>query len=323
MTLTADYLETLKADLDSIGFAFQAQDAQAPYNLDTLADRIQAVGAIIHEYPALQLRYTEITQQLDALRVPISSERSEEKENPDLIVADMNQYTGRRGMDASACTSCAAAFIRNVLRGNPLSIATIQSCIRQGQAAHDQASARVVRGANANLSAIDVLTHGDLNLRSAGRPISGRVKSTAPQEYRNIMRGLERGRAAILTKAPYSSAIIRRENDYVYFDSHGEPETGNRAFIRTFRSEEDLCGYLAHKYGYIDFDDVDFDIATGQDNPNMYELTFVEAAQIQQPRSCIRSVATRIFQIGRAIWNHPVAAAVTAAAIGASWIALT
>lgn len=214
----------------------------------------------------------------------------------DLIIANINQYRGANTV--STCTSCAAAFLKILTEEErPLDETLIRDAIQQGQRAHETVSRALPRGPNANYAAGEVIERGNLNLRKINKnTISMRPTSrqTQTQHYlQNIISPLTNVQnqrsgytLAILTKAPYSSSVAYRQRtkDYVYFDSHGEPATNNQALIRIFKTPEALCNYLTQKFGFFeDFPDVDYDLETDQDNPNLYELTIVESEQIAQP----------------------------------------
>lgn len=209
---------------------------------------------------------------------------------PPLIVSKTNQYQAG-GKNASICTSCSAAFIQLIKENKPLTEQTIIESIREGNRIHETVTRNTKAQANTNFNAQQVVQHSGRGFKEIGKPVIKRPTNSRKiaEHYENelitpFLRGdRKQGNltSAVLTKAPYSIALIyqHHEKRFVFFDSHGEPETNNQAFIRTFENPKSLCQYLATKYGYIDFPDVDFDIETGQDNPNCYELTFINISK--------------------------------------------
>jgi hypothetical protein len=219
-------------------------------------------------------------------KVEVSMPTSSTSSRPNLVVSAMNQYQASKGGDASLCTSCAAAFLRLLKEGRPLTATTVDESLEKGQEAHSAAAKKLHRGANANLNAKDVIVHGGLGLQEKGRSISNRPTKAnlVSQHYQQVLvpalqdqnRRTGALTTAILTKAPYSLAVAHRNGQFIVFDSHGESATNNRAFIRSFNDPKTFCDYLANRFGFdAEFGDIDYDVETGRDNPNCYELTFV------------------------------------------------
>lgn len=334
----------------------QADEINSEEKLRAFESQFKAIRAFIptQQQSIIQGKITAAREVISLLKATAD----EQKHSPlelDLIVANTNQYQNRGKSDPSICTSCAAAFIQCVIDGNSLTPETIQKSIELGRKTHNQAAPQVKRGANVNLATDEVLKRGGLSLRKV-RSISGRPESADSQSahYQRLLTQLQ-GRGtdvyAIVIKTPYSSAIIYRheKNDFVYFDSHGESEIGNRAFVRIFKTSKAISDYLTKKYRFdaVFNNDFDFDIDTGQDNPNLYELTLVEPVSSnefdeksphiapQRPanfnnqpmpakpasKSCMQTVGSAVYQIGRTMLKYPVATLVGAAALAITWTA--
>ncbi len=239
----------------------------------------------------------EILAAADSV-IPPSQSRSavhSGRNQPDLprdgiIISRMNQYQAG-GQNMSLCSSCAVAFLAGLKQQASLQDA-MEKSIPVGRAAHEAATKATKSPVNTNFNAQQIIQHGRLGLRELGKSVTGRPTSlrNVSRHYRDtlIPALLDKARVrngltlAIFTKVPLSSAIACRhlpggKHQFFFFDSHGEIATNNLAFVRTFNRAEGLCDYLANRYGFdAEFPNVDFDLDSGQDNPNNYELTFVE-----------------------------------------------
>lgn len=275
------------------GFITEPEDKR---QLSLIQGKIAAIEATRHLFRS---------NPLDAEEKKISSHPLRNQAERELIISDINQYRGAG--DVSICTPCAAAFLK-VLSENrePLTGDRIKDAIEMGREAYGKVSTKLPRGRNANYAAGEVIENGELNLTRiqsiSRRPQTARAQkdhymNTIIPELTNRANRRENVTCAILTKAPYSSAIAYRhtERDFIYFDSHGEEATNNKAFIRIFKNPDALCEYLTTKYGFDrEFPDVDYDIESGQDNPNLYELTLIDPNNAAPQRANPQPAAARI-----------------------------
>ncbi|MBU6446969.1 MAG: hypothetical protein KGQ49_06190 [Verrucomicrobia bacterium] len=252
------------------------------------------------QYKALNERVQNLTRYLQTSPAPANLSGTlpaqQGTQQSDLIVAQTNPHTNP--VKPAQYTFCAAAFLEQALQRQPFDTRCITHSILKGVAVHQQASGR---RPDTNPTILQVLTCGWLNLQLAARPIfGGRPQSADTQQtfYQDLLNRFAVGEAAILTKAPPTSAVYKSDvieapltvavyrfkDGYVVFNPHGSPEIGNRAYIKIFPSAEKLSQYLSTAFKFLDFPDYpndDINPETGRDNPNMVEMTWVTLKESQ------------------------------------------
>lgn len=317
MAVTAGDLRELEEDVLKAAWAIQA-NALIPSDLQNLKARIETVRAVIDETPALKAQFTPINEQFIAVQSAALIEEKDEKEPAakTVILTEARQYD-MPGNQPSACTFHAIAaqtqiaqnfdlIYQQIMRGESRTLSQFQrGIVEAGLRDYNQQLARqphLIQGADLEHirlpEGLDLEQYRSENLEPFGDRLD-RVMDhlSAPGDQTKVV-WIKNGNEE-------SFAVIAKANRFVIFDSHK-----NEIFAAS--SLEEARRKLVQKLspfinpGPQGIDMTPFEFATGQ--------IAVARRAAPQNRSCLRTIC-------RAIYDHPVAAAATAAAIALSWMA--